>query len=92
VWPIKVNREPAGAQDLQRLLVPRERDGVFDGMNDARYERISWFNVARLRSRRTDSDVLQNEVQIPELVPEIFSGNRLLVGRANLFGWEKCTK
>jgi hypothetical protein len=39
-----------------------------------------------------NSDALQNEVKIAELVPEIFSGDRFLVGSANLFRWEKCTE
>ena len=39
-----------------------------------------------------NSELLQNEVKIAELVPEIFSGDRFLVGGANLFGWEKCTE
>ena len=42
--------------------------------------------------RLANSDVLQNEVKIAELVPEIFSGDRFLVGGANLFSWEKCTE
>ena len=39
-----------------------------------------------------NSGVLQNEVKIAELVPEIFSHDCFLVGRANLFRREKCTE
>ena len=34
---------------------------------------------------------LKNEVQIAELVPEIFSGDRFLVGSTDLLGRQKCT-
>src|SRR5215468_7094158 len=33
---------------------------------------------------------LKNEIQIAELVPEIFSGDGFLVGYANLFWRQKC--
>ena len=37
-------------------------------------------------------ELLQDQIQIAEFVPEIFSRNRFFVGCANLFGGQKCAQ
>src|SRR5206468_6910759 len=37
-------------------------------------------------------ELLQDQIQIAELVPEIFSRDRFFVGRVNLFGGQKCAQ
>ena len=37
-------------------------------------------------------ELLQDQIQIAELVPEIFSRDRFFVGRANLFCGQKCAQ
>ena len=37
-------------------------------------------------------ELLQDQIQIAEFVPKIFSRNRFFVGCANLFGGQKCAQ
>jgi hypothetical protein len=61
----------------------------FDVSNGIRLARATAWKQA---SGHQSHFCLKNQVQIAELMPEIFSGDCFLVGCANLFGRQKCAQ